>query len=344
MNARLNDTEWLRRQISADNVADEDRSIDTGEAFGRSSDVATGREAMIGDSDVGTVFQGTAAGDYEAPSLPHFGVDADSGIDARERSNRKISKRVIGLVIAGVAVLVAGAVMLYGGDESRAKQSRDSLAEPAAVATTPASVSVSADVDGTDHPLPFTASADCPPGSTSAQTLAGADSVNAFVCVRNRVDGQVVELGLPKTFVITAISITPGWVGKDSSGTSQWSQHRVVTRVQYVFNDTDHTMVMQETGNVHGEAVLPIKHVLASRITMLILQTSRPPVEPSTSAGPTPSGGLLNGLFDGNGPNDAPPSTSMPPPLLGSGGQTPTDPVDATFAISNLKIIGHEAI
>jgi hypothetical protein len=209
------------------------------------------------------------------------------------------------------------------------------------VAPTP----VAAEAAGADRPLSFTASANCPAGSTSAQTMDGSDPSNAFVCVRNTVDGQVIRIDLPKTYVITAISLTPGWLGKDSSGRSQWEQHRVVTRVQYAFNDTERTMVVQDTGNVHGEAVQPIKHVLASKITMLIRQTSRPPAENATPTprpgfGPFGGGSVGGGLFGGS--NTTPSSSLVRPPLLG--GTVTTDPVDATFAISALKIIGHEAI
>ena len=162
------------------------------------------------------------------------------------------------------------------------------------------------------------------------------------MCVRDGVDGQVINIDLGKTYVVSANSITPGWIGQDSSGMSQWAQHRVVTRVQYLLiNGEDVTMVSQDTGNVHGEAVQPVKRVLASKITMLVLQTSRPPAEaPSTSPAP---GGLLDGVFPPDGQSAPPPSSPAPVLTMGSDA-TSSDPVDATFAISNLKIIGHEAI
>jgi hypothetical protein len=195
---------------------------------------------------------------------------------------------------------------------------------------------------GADRPLTFTASANCPAGSTSAQRLDGTDPANAFVCVRNWVDGQVIRLDLPKPYVINAISLTPGWVDEDSGGLSQWAQHRVITRVQYAFNDTGHTMIVQDTGNVHGEVVQPVKHVLAAQITMVILQTSRPPAEMiTTPPGPGPQGGGPGGNPN---PGTASPISPASPLMAGPGGQTTTDPVDATFAISSLKVIGHEAI
>jgi hypothetical protein len=273
-------------------------------------------------------------------------VDAEAlaGADAVSspaRFDHQVAAWVGGVTAVGMVIALVGAVVLYGGDSPDTATPRRSVAEPAAAAATVAPAPAAADNAAADRPLPFTASAACPPGSTSAQTLAGADPMNAFVCVRDGIDGQVIDLDLGKTYVITAISITPGWVGQDSSGLSQWAQHRVVTRVQYVFNDTDRTMIMQDTGNVHGEAVQPVKRVLASRIKILILQTSRPPAQTPTTE-PTP-GGLLDGVF--GDPQAAAPSASTPAPILDLNGEQATpDPVDATFAMSNLKIIGHEAI
>lgn len=317
MTARLNDAEWLRRQLGAD-----EHSADAAPC-----DVAQNLCAPTGSADGDMI---TGRGEF------------DVGGERPRRLNLKVAVRFGGLATAALVISLLGTMLLYGGDKSGGKPKSGPFAQPAAVASTAAPAPVAAEAVGVDRPLPFTASANCPAGSTSAQTLAGADPTNAFVCVRDLVDGQVLRIDLSKSYVITAISITPGWVGKDSSGTSQWAQHRVVTRVQYVFNDTDRTIIVQDTGNVHGEAVQPVKHVLASKITMLILQTSRPPAD-TTSLPPTP--GLAppdGGLF--GAPNTSPTSPVSPEPLLGLGGKATTDPVDTTFAISRLQIIGHEAI
>lgn len=197
----------------------------------------------------------------------------------------------------------------------------------------------------TDGPLPFTASSDCPPGSTSAQSVADPSSTTPWVCVRS-VDGQVLEIDLGRTFVITAVSIVPGAVNKTEVSPDQpdpWLQHRVVTRVQWQFNDTDRTVKNQNTGNVRGEAVESIRPgVLASKITLIIQETSRPPaIAPTDSpAAPPPSAGpsILGDILGGN-QGDAPPPVPVFP-----GGSTPRDPADGTFAVSSIKIIGHKAV
>jgi hypothetical protein len=88
--------------------------------------------------------------------------------------------------------------------------------------------------------------------------------------------------------------------------------------------------------------VKPIKHILASRIRMLIRFTSRPPADPAATA-PRPSvPGALPGLF--GDPGTPPTSTAPMGGGPGRGSGEGTDPVDATFAISSLKIIAHEAV
>jgi hypothetical protein len=175
--------------------------------------------------------------------------------------------------------------------------------------------------------------------------MSGTDPHNAFVCVRGGGDGQVITLDLGRTYMVTAISLTPGWVGQDASGVAQWSQHRVVRLVQYSFPDNPTlTPVTQDTKDVHGEAVQPIKHVLVSRIKMLIRWTERPPADPAApTTAPRPNGGGLASVFGDSGPAAGPIAPPDVSPLGGQGADG-SDPVDATFAVRPLKIIGHEAV
>jgi hypothetical protein len=149
------------------------------------------------------------------------------------------------------------------------------------------------------------------------------------VCVRGGVDGQVLTLDLGRTMVITAVSVTPGWPAADPTGADQWTAHRVVTRVQWILNDDAATVITQDTGNVRGDAVQPMPNhgVLASKLTMIVLQTSRAPAD-TTSTPTTPGGGLLDDVLA--------PVTGPTPSVAAS-----TDPADATFAVASIKILGH---
>jgi hypothetical protein len=193
---------------------------------------------------------------------------------------------------------------------------------------------------GGDAPIPYAASASCLPGSTAAQAVAGDDPSRAWVCVRGGVDGQVLTLDLGRTMVITAVSITPGWVGADASGTDQWPAHRVVTRVQWIFNDDAATVLTQRTGNVHGEAVQAIPHrgVLASKITAIILETSRAPADSAATTTTAAPDGLLDTIL---GPAPVPPGEMPAPPLPDATAAQPDDPADNTFAVSSVKVLGH---
>jgi hypothetical protein len=279
----------------------------------------------------------------EQPEPVDLDDDDHDTESADEQAAKPVSPRAkfIGLAAAGAAVVLAASALFYTGgcEPGRTTVSRE-VADPIATGKPAAPSGPATPSPQTDRPLPYTADASgsCPAGSTSAQTMDGADPRNAFVCARGGLDGQVISIELPKTFVVTAIVLTPGWVGKDASGTEQWPQHRVVSTVQYTFNDSDGTLITQETQNVHGEATIAVKRVMASRMTMLIRQTARPPAQPPSTA-PTPAGGLDSILGD-RAPSVAP----LPQvPIFGQSA-TDTDPADATFAISRLKIIGHEAI
>ena len=198
-----------------------------------------------------------------------------------------------------------------------------------------------------DQAIPYTASANCPPGSTSAQALTDTTIDSAWVCVRGAqgatVDGQVLRVEFNGSYVVSAITATPGWVAKTPGGKDEWLQHRVVTRLQYVFNDTDHTIVTQDTANTHGPVTTALPHkVLASKVTVVVLQTSRPPASPLPTTGPDALG--LNGFGDSmlgtDGAPLQPDSTSSTASL--SPGDEVSDPVDATFAMSQLTFLGHE--
>lgn len=318
-----------------------DEDYGTDEDFGAAEEAALGSDDDY-DYDQGSgLLLGSPFGDGDPV------VDLDSAVSDTS-SNHSPPRRFTPwvLIAFGAAAAIATVITLVVTmvNSPSTESARPAAAPVAPRMTEVAPPSAPPNVDG---PLPFTASSDCPPGSTAAQSVADPNSTTPWVCVRS-VDGQVLEIDLGRTFVITAVSIVPGAVNKTNTSPDQpdpWLQHRVVTRVQWQFNDTDRTVKNQNTGNVRGEAVEAIgPGILASKITVIIQETNRPPaIAPTGTASPPPPGAgpsILGDILGGN----AGPAAPAPIPV-GLGGSDPSrDPADGTFAVSSIKIIGHKAV
>jgi hypothetical protein len=283
--------------------------------------------------------------DLDGPPDPEPVDTADLG-DANAGSKKTALVLGAGLVVAIVAIV--GAFVTFSPDTPAAP---DTPTPTAAAVASGAPTSAPPPPPDQDQAVAFTASANCPAGSTSAQALTDTASDSAWVCVRGapgaQVDGQVLHIDLGRSYVLSAVSITPGWVAKTPGGKEEWLAHRVVTRLQYVFNDDERTIFTQDTGNTHGPVTTPLpKKVLASRVTVIILQTSRPPASPAPTAdaaAPAQPGFLDSVLGQGNGPIPADATQTIQPdpdPM----GQDLSDPVDSTFAVSALKLLGHQPI
>ena len=260
------------------------------------------------------------------------------------RYNKKIAAGFAALT-AVAALAVSGALLAMRSGPPTSDQDHTSHPNTRiSVLAAPTTTSAPA-AGGQDSPIPYTAtSVGCLPGSTAAQSVAGPDHAQAWVCVTGGNIGQYLLLNLGRSMVITAVSLTPGWVGADASGADQWHQHRVLTRVQWSFNDVPPTVVAQDTHSVHGEAPQPMpdRGVLASRIIMLVQETARAPDDATPTTSPTPGDQGLFGEVLGP-PVPAQPAPTTPTPILPGlpADQSHTDPADNTFAVSSIKIFGH---
>lgn len=221
-----------------------------------------------------------------------------------------------------------------------------------------------------DRAVSFTAQTDsCTPAggssdqsanrSPQALTDTGADS--AWVCGRgpqeSLVDGQILHIQFTCdagrsastcSYIINALSVTPGWVGKTAAGNGDWLGHRVVRRLQFNFFSGSQLAAdpfFLDTQDVHGPvtAALP-GHILASRVEVIVLHTERPPADPLPSS-PVPAAGSAamtppdTAVYPIPGPGPTDPITS--PPVEPAAGVVGSDPVDATFAMSQMQFFGH---
>ena len=279
-----------------------------------------------------------------APAQPAEPTTAGEKNTARPpRYNKKIAAG-FAVVTMLAALAVSGALLAMRSGPPTADP--DHTTHPSTQVSVLAAPTTSAPATGDqDSPIPYTAtSVGCLPGSTAAQSVAGPDSTQAWVCVTGGNIGQYLVLNLGRSMVITAVSITPGWVGADPSGADQWHQHRVLTRVQWSFNDSPPTVVPQDTGSVHGEATkpMPAHGVLASRIIVLVQETARAPADAPPTTSPVPGGsGPLGDVLGPSIPAEpAPTGTTAVLPGLPAD-PSHTDPADNTFAVSSIKVFGH---
>lgn len=351
---RVDDEAWLKGILGEPDQGTASEANTTDEAADEEDD-STGAQDEEGDGGAdasarrGTeVIDGDKADASAEPKAKASVIAEDSDEDDDtddEGKPRRFNPAVVG---GAIAVLVVALVISYVvaitvfGDSTTPQAKR---VPPAKTVAATAPSAIKDDSVANDTPLQYVASAPCSKkgGATAAQSVDGSDPNNAWVCPRDGFDGQTLLLDLGRTFTVTSIGIVPGWVGPDGSGVNQWNQHRVVTRIQYVLrNGEERTRTEQDTKNVHGEAMWPIKGVgerqgvLASKIEVTILQTSRPPAE---SAAPQPSA-APGGFLDTIAIPDAGGSSLFSP----GGTNTAADPVDATFAVSAIKVYGHESL
>lgn len=289
------------------------------------------------DESVEPAEQGSESDPRDA-NVDHSDEQPEAAEDEESSEGRRFNPWVAGgfgaaAVVATIATLVASSVS--SREDVPPPPPPSAVAKPAAPPPPPAAPPAA--VDG---PLRFTATSPCDklPGSTSAQLLADPHSTAPYVCA-SAVPGEMLTLTLDRPAVITAVSIVPGAVSKSNAPdqADPWPQYRVVKRLQWLFNDTANTLKSQDTGNAHGEAVLPVPRPLASVVTVLIQETNRPPLvaPPTTPAAAGPGSDIFAPIFGGPG---LPATTD---PVFGNG-DNKAHPSDGKFAISSIKIIGHE--
>lgn len=271
----------------------------------------------------------------------------EQGGDARDQATQT-SRRVRGwagvlIGLTAVCSIVAAGIMIA---TSRDDPVPPKTAQVPVLAVGEPTVQPTPPPEAGDDIIPYMAKAEgCYEGSTSPGALQETDTESAWECVRGfgaaggGTNGQLLRIKLgnemtgPRWYSVSKVEITPGWVAKVQGGRDEWSQHRVPTKVRFVFNDSTDpqrppTHWDVDTGGVRGPVPFTgAKPVLASEITMVILETTRPPTDdvPATDTATPTSAPLYPELTTSEEPTEDP--------------ENPTA-VDATFAVSLLKIEG----
>jgi len=349
--------DWMLEQVLddgpplvlVDDVAEDD--IGAGDDL---DDELSEADAKVDSDATGPRRVSVASGvhDLDTPSASVSGDEADVNAGA---------KRTLWWLASGVAlvaVLIVLAFLVFGGGPAPVESPQNRAAPTPAVAPVPQPPELP--VPPQDQAIPFEPRTDsCPGGPTSPLALTDTTSDSAWVCSRgpqeSQLDGQILHVKFlcnrsrsesTCSYMLNSLSVTPGWVAKTPGGKDEWLQHRVVRRLQFNFYNGDQLAAdpfFLDTNSVHGPvpATLPGK-ILASRVDVMILHTERPPAAPRDGAPPGPDGGVVgsapqvaDSMLGGGDPFDLPP-VSAP----GTAAQS-SDPVDATFAMSQLQFFGH---
>lgn len=366
----LSTQDWMREQL-----LDEESAPAAAAQPAPTTDVPDGQgltDAGAADQHLSTAVRRAVEAASTAP--PHD-LDRDAGAGERTDSdvNRGAKRTAVwlGCGVAGLAVLIVVAFVCLGGGPDPVKPPQHHATTPAAaVAAVPTSAAA---VPQQDQAVPFTPASDsCTPDGASGDQSAARSPLaltdtatdSAWVCGRgpqeSRLDGQILHVQFtcdpsrPKSacsYMLNSLSVTPGWVAKTQGGKDEWLQHRVVTRLQFNFfngNQLVDDPLQVDTHSVHGPVPVTLsRRILVSRVDVIILHTDRPPAGPlprssaptpgpDSNAGEQPTNGLVDSLLGTAGPQPA-----APPPADPGSGTAGSDPVDATFAMSQLQFFGH---
>lgn len=285
----------------------------------------TGRGAYLHHDDDDAALP---AGDATASDSALGDADPDSDkpwwrfgwIDVSRRTHRLAA---IGVAVVVVLVVVA-LVLPSGGDKDSSSTAASTPAYTVPTMTQPSSPSAAPGTPTAgvaDGPIGVKrADSRCTAGSTDPMQAFDGDVNTAWMCLpAYGVPGTVLRVEFDNWYVVTGVSIVPGWNRVNPDGSDEWLKHKTAAVVEYQFNDPEETRLTQQTNNARDEVVTPVQPpVLASAMTITITEFG------------TPTGPVAD-------------TTTIP----GQGGviasDTPKTGDLKDFAVSSISIIGHRA-
>lgn len=206
---------------------------------------------------------------------------------------------------AALSLIVVLALALSGGDT---ETPRISAAETG-VNDTP--VPTPAAKDGPLVPPLDGFQNDCPAGSSEPALAFGVDKTQAFVCTRFAdIDAGGMTLTFSRPVVVSSICVVPGFRYVEDNGRDHWGEHRLVTRILWRLGNDQYAQAIPSP-NRQGDC-LKLPNVATTLISMQVQGTQRPP-----------------GIGKG--------------PLAGGIGGPDAQKVDATWAIKEITVNGHQA-
>ncbi|WP_158240366.1 discoidin domain-containing protein [Mycobacterium hubeiense] len=149
-----------------------------------------------------------------------------------------------------------------------------------------------------DQPIKIeSATSKCPAGSAEETNAFDGQNATAWTCKMTYGPGQILTIDLGDVYVISKVTIIPGFHKVSSSG-DEWDKYQTITRVRWLFGDyspakpctLDNNCLEQNTNNtreVVPTAVIPNKK--SSTVKLVVLQTTPPPSQSGLL--PDPNGG-----------------------------------------------------
>ncbi|GAT01887.1 hypothetical protein [Mycolicibacterium fortuitum] len=235
------------------------------------------------------------------------------------------SHRLAGIGVAVVVVLVIVVLVIPTGGEDKASTPASTtpaytvptITQPAPSSPAPGDPSAAA----ADGPIGIKrADSRCTAGSSNPMQAFDNDVNTAWMCVpAYGVPGTVLRVEFDNWYVITGVSIVPGWNRVNPDGSDEWLKHMTAGTVEYQFNDPDETRLTQPTNNIRDEVATPVQPpVLASAMTITITEFGTPTGQVADTKTIPGQGGIIA--------SDTPKTGDL-----------------RDFAVSSISIIGHRA-
>ncbi|WP_330257063.1 discoidin domain-containing protein [Nocardia sp. NBC_00565] len=244
--------------------------------------------AMDFSSDFSEVAAKQPPPDEPMPSAAGSGRSSKPrGTEAADRIvvlAKKLKNPKVALAVCAVlAVLLILALVSTGSKDEKPAVDRIAVITPSATAAPTTKPEAAPAASGTIQVK--SATAHCPPGSTPGMDAFGGQQGKAWSCVRAyKVDGQVLNIDLGKTYQIDSIGIVPGWDSVGTDGIDQWTKFRTASRVSYQFDDPNKTTYTQQTLDQRTLVVTKFEvPVQASKVVMTVLESKGDPTINTTA-------------------------------------------------------------
>ncbi|WP_131823265.1 hypothetical protein [Mycobacteroides chelonae] len=228
-----------------------------------------------------------------APPQPALSSASDrGGVRDKLRTwwwRRTRGQRIATLAATALSVIVVFVLIVSGSGGKKKTHEPIDAPEPTATALAPAGVD-----DGEGMPLqPSNLNPHCYVGGSDPATAFGDDRSQAWICPgRYTPNYNSLDIYFKEPMVIYSITVVPGFDYVEPNGEDHWSEHRLVTYINWRIGGKDVSQPIVPTRGQGATLKLPTRPA-ASLITLTVQQTKPAPRSPN--AGPSLGSSLGGG-------------------------------------------------